>query len=124
MFKYSGAQTLISILHSSETETYSGLASTVNSVLIDKLTGYCKFLFVKSSKSESDTPTSERAIGTHVAPAVSSIKSSAILFILNGKVLFTEIPIVPDSMVRLSIGLEDVEDLIEDIENSLNLINR
>ena len=29
---------------------------------------------------------------------------------------------ITDSMIRLSIGLEDVDDLIEDIENSLNQI--
>ena len=28
---------------------------------------------------------------------------------------------IPDTMIRLSIGLEDVDDLIEDIENALNL---
>ena len=29
---------------------------------------------------------------------------------------------IPDNMIRLSIGLEDAEDLIEDIENALKQI--
>ena len=28
---------------------------------------------------------------------------------------------IPDTMIRLSIGLEDVDDLIEDIENALKI---
>lgn len=27
---------------------------------------------------------------------------------------------ITDSLIRLSVGLEDVEDLLEDLENSLN----